>query len=164
MSWALRGGNAGRDSGAQHHAFLFGGVAQIGAEPPSAVAEFLIAVAGPLVSLVLAVLFYVVQPLVAGMEPVLGLADLADINLALVLFNLIPGYLLDGGRVFRGHRVGDHGKHAPVTPSYKCCRFFAFLFDFTGVCRCSAATLAEDYGSRSSGGSSTTRLPPRCTR
>ena len=38
--------------------FLFGGVAQIGAEPPSAIAEFLIAIAGPLVSLVLAVLFY----------------------------------------------------------------------------------------------------------
>ena len=44
--------------------FLFGGVAQIGAEPPSAIAEFLIAIAGPLVSLVLAVLFYAVQPLV----------------------------------------------------------------------------------------------------
>ena len=38
--------------------FLFGGVAQIGAEPPGAIAEFLIAIAGPLVSLVLAVLFY----------------------------------------------------------------------------------------------------------
>jgi len=43
--------------------FLFGGVAQIGAEPPSAIAEFLIASAGPLVSLTLAVLFYAVQPL-----------------------------------------------------------------------------------------------------
>ena len=54
--------------------FLFGGVAQIGAEPPSAFAEFLIAIAGPLVSLVLAVSFYTVQPLVAGMEPLMGLA------------------------------------------------------------------------------------------
>src|SRR4030081_1874517 len=54
--------------------FLFGGVAQIGAEPPSAIAEFLIASAGPLVSLALAVLFYTVQPLVAGIEPLLGLA------------------------------------------------------------------------------------------
>ena len=35
--------------------FLFGGVAEIGAEPPSAIAEFLIAIAGPLVSLTLAI-------------------------------------------------------------------------------------------------------------
>lgn len=82
--------------------FLFGGVAQIGAEPPSAVAEFFIAIAGPLVSLALAVLFYAIEPLVAGAEPLLGMAEyLAYINLALVLFNLIPGYPLDGGRIFR---------------------------------------------------------------
>ena len=82
--------------------FLFGGVAQIGAEPPSAIAEFFIAVAGPLVSLALAILFYAAQPLIGGMEPLLGLAKyLAYINLALVLFNLIPGYPLDGGRVLR---------------------------------------------------------------
>jgi len=73
--------------------FLFGGVAQIGAEPPSAIAEFFIAIAGPLVSLALAVFFYAAQPLIAGMEPLLGLAKyLAYINMALVLFNLIPGY------------------------------------------------------------------------
>ena len=55
-------------------------------------AEFLIAAAGPLVSLVLAVVCYTLQPLVAGIEPILGLAKyLVYINLALVLFNLIPG-------------------------------------------------------------------------
>jgi Zn-dependent protease len=82
--------------------FLFGGVAQIGAEPPSAVAELLIAVAGPVVSLTLAMLFYAVQPLAAGTETLLGLAKyLAYINLTLLVFNLIPGFPLDGGRVFR---------------------------------------------------------------
>jgi Zn-dependent protease/CBS domain-containing protein len=82
--------------------FIFGGVARIGAEPPSAIAEFHIAIAGPLVSLVLGVCFYVLQHVVAGIEPLLGLAKyLTYINFALVLFNLIPGYPLDGGRVFR---------------------------------------------------------------
>src|SRR3989441_6540489 len=82
--------------------FIFGGVARIEGEPPSALAEFFIAIAGPLVSFALAVFFYAVQPVVSGSQPLWGLAKyLAYINLALVLFNLIPGYPLDGGRVFR---------------------------------------------------------------
>jgi len=115
--------------------FLFGGVAQIGAEPPSAIAEFLIAIAGPLVSLVLAVLFYTVQPLVAGMEPLLGLAKyLAYINLALVLFNLIPGYPLDGGRVFRAIVWAITGNMRRATLiAANVGRFFAFLFIFAGA-------------------------------
>src|SRR3974377_452684 len=61
--------------------FIFGGIAQIGAEPPSAVAEFFIAIAGPLISLGLGIAFYVVQPLISSAEPVLGLAKyLAYIN------------------------------------------------------------------------------------
>src|SRR5438132_10563159 len=54
--------------------FIFGGVAQIGTEPPSSVAEFLIAIAGPIVSLFLAAFFYFTRPLVAGIEPLWGLA------------------------------------------------------------------------------------------
>ena len=115
--------------------FLFGGVAQIGAEPPSAIAEFLIASAGPLVSLALAVLFYMVQPLVTGMEPLLGLAKyLAYINLALVLFNLMPGYPLDGGRVFRAVVWAITGNMRRATLiAANVGRFFAFLFIFVGV-------------------------------
>jgi Zn-dependent protease len=115
--------------------FLFGGVAQIGAEPPSAVAEFFIAIAGPLVSLALAVLFYAAQPLIAGMEPLLGLAKyLAYINMALVLFNLIPGYPLDGGRVFRAivwAITGNMGRSTLIAANVG--RFFAFLLIFAGV-------------------------------
>jgi Zn-dependent protease len=54
--------------------FIFGGVAQIGAEPPSAIAEFLIAIAGPVVSMTLAAFFYAVQPLVSGVQLLLRLA------------------------------------------------------------------------------------------
>jgi Zn-dependent protease/CBS domain-containing protein len=115
--------------------FLFGGIAQIEAEPPSAIAEFFIAIAGPLVSLALAVLFYAAQPLVTGMEPLLGLAKyLAYINMALVLFNLIPGYPLDGGRVFRAivwAITGNMGRSTLIAANVG--RFFAFLLIFAGV-------------------------------
>jgi len=115
--------------------FLFGGVAQIGAEPPSAIAEFFIAVAGPLVSLALAIFFYAAQPLVAGVEPLLGLAKyLAYINMALVLFNLIPGYPLDGGRVLRAAVwaiTGNMSRSTLIAANVG--RFFAFLLIFAGV-------------------------------
>jgi Zn-dependent protease/CBS domain-containing protein len=115
--------------------FLFGGVSQIGAEPPSATAEFLIAAAGPLVSLLLGVFFYLIQPLVSGVDPLLGLAKyLAYINLALALFNLIPGYPLDGGRVLRAvlwAMTGDMRRSTVIAA--RTGRFFAFLFIFFGV-------------------------------
>ena len=115
--------------------FLFGGVAEIGAEPPSAISEFFIACAGPLVSLILAVLFYTVQPLASGIEPLLGLAKyLAYINLALALFNLIPGYPLDGGRVFRAIVWAITGNMRRATLiAANTGRFFAFLFILAGV-------------------------------
>jgi Zn-dependent protease len=115
--------------------FLFGGIAQIGTEPPSAVAEFFIAVAGPLVSLALAILFYAVQPFIGGVEPLLGLAKyLAYINLALVLFNLIPGYPLDGGRVLRAvvwAMTGNMSRATLIAANVG--RFFAFMLIFAGV-------------------------------
>jgi Zn-dependent protease/CBS domain-containing protein len=82
--------------------YVFGGIAQIEAEPPSAIAEFWIAIAGPIVSFVLAGLFRLLEPAVGAMAPVLAIAQyLAYINGMLGLFNLIPGFPLDGGRVFR---------------------------------------------------------------
>jgi Zn-dependent protease len=82
--------------------FFFGGVAQITREPQSAGAEFRIAIAGPLVSLALAALF----GFIALLAPASNYLDssamwLARINLILALFNLIPGFPLDGGRVLR---------------------------------------------------------------
>src|SRR5574337_557570 len=117
--------------------FLFGGVAQIGGDPPSAIAELLVAITGPLVSLALASCFYVMQPVVSGMEPLLGLAKyLAYINLAVVLFNLIPGYPLDGGRVFRAivWAITKNMRRATLIAA-NVGRLFAFLFIFVGVCQ-----------------------------
>jgi len=82
--------------------FVFGGMAQIDAEPPRPAAEFWIAIAGPVVSFALAALFAAVLPVVAASEPLTALAKyLAYTNAILGLFNLIPGFPLDGGRVFR---------------------------------------------------------------
>ena len=82
--------------------FIFGGVAQIGQEPRSAGAEFRIAIAGPIVSFALAGLFGLVWVLDRRI-PVLAAPSLylMRINLLLALFNMIPGFPLDGGRVLR---------------------------------------------------------------
>ncbi|MBN2010905.1 site-2 protease family protein [candidate division KSB1 bacterium] len=115
--------------------FIFGGVAHIGAEPPSAKAEFHVAIAGPLVSLALAIFFYLLQPVVAGVEPLLGLFKyLTYINFALVAFNLIPGYPLDGGRVFRAivWGVTKNMRRATLIAA-NVGRIFGFLFIMVGV-------------------------------
>ena len=117
--------------------FIFGGVAQIGAEPPSAAAEFVIAVAGPIVSLALAVAFSVMKPVVADIGPLLGLAKyLTYINFAVFFFNLIPGYPLDGGRVFRAivWAVTGNMRRATLIAA-NVGRFFGFVFIFVGVWR-----------------------------
>lgn len=82
--------------------FIFGGVSQIAGEPPSPVAEFWVAIAGPAVSVALAALFALLQRVLPPVSPLLALAKyLALINGMLAAFNLIPGFPLDGGRVFR---------------------------------------------------------------
>jgi Zn-dependent protease/predicted transcriptional regulator len=82
--------------------FIFGGVARIGRDPSRAIEEFNIAVAGPISSLLLAGGFGLVS-LAAGTNLILQAlaASLAWINLSLALFNLLPGFPLDGGRIFR---------------------------------------------------------------
>lgn len=83
--------------------FIFGGAAQISDEPATPVQELVMAVAGPLVSLVLSGLFALIYLLWGDKElPVAALSlFLGGINLSLGLFNLIPGFPLDGGRVLR---------------------------------------------------------------
>lgn len=80
--------------------FIFGGVAQMKGEPPSPRAEFWIAVAGPLSSFILAILFFFITLNTGGGVKAL-FSYLTRINLILGLFNLIPGFPMDGGRVLR---------------------------------------------------------------
>lgn len=82
--------------------FIFGGVAQIGKEPTSPGAEFRIAIAGPLVSLGLAGVFGGLW-LLDRSVPLLAAPSLylMRINFLLAVFNMIPGFPLDGGRVLR---------------------------------------------------------------
>jgi Zn-dependent protease/CBS domain-containing protein len=117
--------------------FVFGGVAQIGAEPPNARGEFLIAIAGPVVSFLLAALFTIAKPLVGPVEPVWAVTKyLAYINFALAMFNLVPGFPLDGGRVFRAivWAVTRDFRRATLTAA-NVGRLFGFLFIFVGVWR-----------------------------
>jgi len=82
--------------------FLFGGIARIGREPSRPIEEFNIAIAGPLASFFLAAVFGGVMLLFSS-EQMLGALGsyLAGANLLLGLFNLAPGFPLDGGRIFR---------------------------------------------------------------
>jgi Zn-dependent protease/CBS domain-containing protein len=92
--------------------FIFGGVAQIANEPDRPITEFLVAIMGPLMSLALAALFgagwiwvrildstHLLGSSLLPMVIMTGL--LAEINAQLALFNLAPGFPLDGGRIFR---------------------------------------------------------------
>lgn len=83
--------------------FVFGGIAQLGKEPDRPLTELQIAIAGPIVSFALSLLFGLLGQFATGMsEGVQALGQwLSRINLSLALFNLTPGFPLDGGRVFR---------------------------------------------------------------
>jgi Zn-dependent protease len=85
--------------------FLFGGVAHTGKDSSSPLEEFLIAVAGPIMSVALAALFLALwwAGMNAGWEGVVvaGMAYVGALNLILALFNLLPGFPMDGGRVLR---------------------------------------------------------------
>ncbi len=85
--------------------FIFGGVANMEDEPPNAKAEFLMAIAGPLSSFALALGAYGLSRLAIlnlRLFPVFAvLSYLSWINVLLAIFNLVPAFPLDGGRVLR---------------------------------------------------------------
>jgi Zn-dependent protease/CBS domain-containing protein len=84
--------------------FIFGGVSRLSQEPTDPGTEIKIAAVGPLTSFALAILFGIFGMILKGFEPsliVVVISYLAWINLALGIFNLIPGFPLDGGRLLR---------------------------------------------------------------
>jgi Zn-dependent protease/predicted transcriptional regulator len=94
--------------------FIFGGVAEMEGEPRSPRAEFLMAAAGPVASFVLAGAFMALSGAARAVglaEPVVGvLGYLALLNVILAVFNLVPAFPLDGGRMLRAGlwaRKGD---------------------------------------------------------
>ncbi|MFW5920265.1 MAG: M50 family metallopeptidase [Polyangiales bacterium] len=106
--------------------FVFGGVAQIEGEPPSPKAEFMIAAVGPLTSIVLGIGATLAGIALGGDALLAGEADaltalsqlgpvstlllwLGPINIMLGVFNLVPGFPLDGGRVLRSIIWGISG-------------------------------------------------------
>jgi Zn-dependent protease len=86
--------------------FIFGGVSSLGGEPKTPGQEFRVAIVGPLVSFALALVFGVIAAVAfssdVGDSPPAAIAlYLAIVNFAVGVFNMLPGYPLDGGRVLR---------------------------------------------------------------
>jgi Zn-dependent protease len=84
--------------------FIFGGMARLSEEAGDPKTEFKIAIVGPLTSFALAFVFWILQNTLRNDQPsiiVEMFGYLSWINIALGIFNLIPGFPLDGGRVFR---------------------------------------------------------------
>lgn len=85
--------------------FLFGGMSELFEEPPNAEVEFKIALAGPATSIVLAIIFLITWRMLDRYTMFLpGIAvasTLFQVNMILAVFNLLPGYPLDGGRIIR---------------------------------------------------------------
>jgi Zn-dependent protease/CBS domain-containing protein len=119
--------------------FLFGGVAEMPEEPKGAGAEFWMAIAGPLASVFLAAFFYGIYNagLAAGWPATWNgiIGYLAIVNLILAIFNMVPAFPLDGGRILRSAVWAFTGDFARATriASAVGSGFGLFLFIFGAV-------------------------------
>ena len=116
--------------------FIFGGVSNIAREPSNAPDELLISAVGPISSVVLGAVFYGIWiGLGDGGGAVAGVAFyLAFINVLLAVFNLIPGFPLDGGRVFRAIIWWATGSFRTATRiAVTAGQAVAFLFVIAGI-------------------------------
>lgn len=115
--------------------FVFGGLSRISRDPSNAWQEFNIAIAGPLLSFFLGGCFWLVAHYVHGNELVVAACTwLWEINVLLAIFNLVPGFPLDGGRILRGVAWGITKDFTRATKiASNAGRFFAYLMIFIGV-------------------------------
>jgi Zn-dependent protease len=130
--------------------FLFGGVSNIQKEPESPQSEFLITIVGPLTSIVLGVVFILLGSAMGGLRNIslagganalsqLGPVNtvlfwLGPINLVLGIFNLIPGFPLDGGRLLRSLLwAGTDNLRQATRWASRVGQAIAWLMIFTGV-------------------------------
>ena len=94
--------------------FLLGGVSSIASESRRALDDFVISVVGPLSSLAIAAALGLVAVLSGGSSPAYAALEyVAIINLLLGLFNLLPAFPLDGGRVLQSGHMGRDGELSP---------------------------------------------------
>ncbi|MBF8267389.1 MAG: Peptidase [Dehalococcoidia bacterium] len=97
--------------------FMFGGVAQISREATRPGTEFLMAVVGPLSSILIGLLFlglnYAVHPFSDHLSVMTEWLFLANVSLG--VFNMLPGFPLDGGRVFRAAVWAVTGSYSKAT-------------------------------------------------
>ena len=96
---------------------MFGGIAQLGSEVRRAREEFWIAIAGPIVSFALFLTFWGLSDIITSSMPAIGsfLSLLALLNIGVALFNLFPGFPLDGGRILRSIVWGISGDYIRAT-------------------------------------------------
>ena len=118
--------------------WLFGGVSKLGGDAGTPAIEATVAIVGPLTSLGVAVVVAVVSLALgaAGAPAILvaGLYWLAAINVSLGLFNLVPGFPLDGGRLLRAvlwRRSGDRARATSQAAAVG--RFFGFALVGLGL-------------------------------
>ena len=115
--------------------WLFGGVASFAEMPEDWKQELLIAVAGPIVSIALGVLSYAAfAVLPSALDPVKFVVGyLALTNIVLAVFNMLPGFPMDGGRVLRAllARTRPHARATQIAAEVG--KVFAFLLGLFGL-------------------------------
>ena len=117
-----------------------GGLARLERIPEKPMQEFWVAIAGPMVNLVIALFLFAFLAVERGLEPFFDRASLANnflvrlawVNLFLLAFNLLPAFPMDGGRVLRALLAGRLGRRRATQIAANIGQMMAVLFGFIG--------------------------------